>query len=200
MQQLVDRAGRYRRVVVALGLTPIPLLIMGADTLRWTGVDRVGLGFSSAHLLLAAICLWLARDLVANASLIPEGSTSSISGVALIGALALFGILRPASLSAVPGSRLAGLTSVLVVVGGLLVLAIADRLDDDLISIAGRWILSFGALVVGSISLVDATWLIGRHSTYGTGLAMLGLLLLATAYFELRLLRRGLALAGLARR
>jgi len=67
---------------------------------------------------------------------------------------------------------------------------IPDRRSDPATALAGRVLLVFGGLVFGTTQLARMTTGFASYPLYATGLGAIGVLLLAMAVFEARLLVR----------
>lgn len=195
--RIADRAGRYRRVAVALALLPAPLMVMGLALLG-DGVSPPG--FVAAHLVMALSCGWLAADLVWRASIVDRRGLPLASAVAMVVGLALLASSRPDGSPVGFGPATAIAPAVIAVVLALAMLVLAERLGDGLLSMVGRSLLVGGAALLGLVELVQAMAAYPGSPTWALGLGAAAWLLVLTACFEARVLVRGLALFRLASR
>lgn len=195
--RMADRAGRYRRLAVALALLPIPLVAMG---LVVATDGSPSLRYASVHLAVALSCGWLAVDLVRRASVVDHRNLPLASSAAVLVGLALLANLRPDGSVARFGPSEAVAPAVGAVVLAFATLVLAERLADDLLSVVGRWVLVVGVALLGVVELVEAVALYPRSRPYAAGLGAAASLLVLLAFFEARVLVRGLALFRLASR
>jgi hypothetical protein len=201
--RLADRAGRYRRLAVAAALLPAPLLAMGVASAAGRGSSP---GYTGAHLALAGACAWLAADLFRRASVLDRRAWPVASGVAVLTCLVLLARLRPPGFSVPLGSPAVVTPALVALFVAFVGLVLAERLADRFLALVGRWALVGGGALLGAVELSQAlAALIGSPAdagaqAYAAGLGVAALLLVLTAYFEARILFRGLALFRMADR
>lgn len=189
VNQLIDRAGRYRRVAAGLVLMAIPLVQMGLTAIgrgRWPI-------YGFAHLALAGSCIWLATDLIRTGSLIDARSRLHRSCVVLGVSIVLAGALRPGGFDGFSphGWAAPGLVTLLLAV---VVLVVAERRSDIGASMIGRYLGVIGACGLAVVIWTRSIQVFWVEPGYAIGLGAVALIVLATALSEAWLLARGLAL------
>ena len=186
MNALADRAGRHRRLAIGFGLLSTPIGFMGVALWLAQGFTV----FALCHFVVAGAILWLARDLVTEASFVDQRGMPHPSLGALLAAVLVLRIASTEAFKQEFGS-VPPLALSLAVLGLSMVLLVAsDRRSDPATALAGRVLLVFGGLVFGTTQLARMTTGFASYPLYATGLGAIGVLLLAMAVFEARLLVR----------
>lgn len=188
--QMADRACRFRRLAIGLAALPIPLVIMAGVLVA----DDRSTRYAIAHLVVAVGSAWLAFDLIDRASsLNRRGRPHASSVVLLIGLGLLIGVAVIDPMAGFSPPVLSAIGLSMLVVGYLALLA-AERCDEPLLFMAGRWTIVAGAFLVAVIQ--GAQTIIGYSAApaYAAGLGAVAFLLLAMGWSEARVLLRGAAL------
>lgn len=195
--RVADRAGRYRRLAVGLALLPIPLLVMALAA----ALDDAASGpYVAVHVAVAAACAWTAVDLIWRGSVLDQRDLPLASAVAVMVGHGLLAHLRPVASAARFGPPAAVLPVLTVVALAFAALVVGERSSDRLLSVLGRAVLAAGMALLGLVELAQTTVVFSESPTYAVALGVAAWLLMMTAYFEARVLLRGVALLRLPTR
>lgn len=195
--RVADGAGRYRRFAVGLCLLTVPVAASGlALVLDPSSGWRRGV----AHLAVAGGCLWLARDLQATGSVLDRRRRPHLSGPVLFVALVALGLARTPAGEAVTidGAVTLALPAAVMGMMAVTLLVLAEWRADPVLSMVGRGVAAGVALVVGTAGLTELARGVWGPWIHPVDLMATSVVLVATAYFEARVLARGLALSALA--
>jgi hypothetical protein len=186
MNQLADRAGRHRRIAAGFGLLGTPIGFMGFALWSSQGFTV----FALCHFVVAGSFLWLASDLVSEASLVDEHGIPHPSLGALLAAVFVLRVASADSFKQEFGSVPPLAISLAILGVSMVALMVSDRGNDPVAAFIGRVLLVVGGLVLGVTQLTRMAAGFDVYPLYSLGLGVIGVLLLAMAAFEAKLLVR----------
>jgi len=189
---VADRAGSYRRIALGLAAICLPLVVAAAGA--FTGEGSSTTGSASAHLVVAVGCGWLAFDLFRTGLANRNNGLPHTSSVVLLGGIGLLVVFARVEPSIGFGPPMLLVTGLGLLVGGYIMLMSAERQRDRSVAVVGRWAIVGGAVLVGAMELGRAVSISTGAPIEAGGLGLVAVLLLATGWFEARVLLRGAAL------
>ncbi len=187
-----DRAGGYRRIAVGLAAICLPLVVVAAGAIIGGGPSTTG--SAAAHLVAAVGCGWLAFDLFRTGVANRANGLPHTSSVVLLGGVGLLVVFARVEPSIGFGPPMVLVTGLGLLVGGYIMMTSAERQRDRSLAVVGRWAIVGGAVLVGAMELGRTVSMLPGAPIEAGGLGLVAVLLLATGWFEARVLLRGAAL------
>jgi len=151
-------------------------------------------GSAAAHLVSAVGCGWLAFDLFRTGMVNRANGLPHTSSVVLLGGIGLLVVFARVEPSIGFGPPMLLVTGLGLLVGGYILLISAERLRDRSFGVVGRLAIVGGTVLVGAMELGRTVSMLPNAPIEAGGLGLVAVLLLATGWFEARVLLRGAAL------